>query len=94
MKGARPAELDLIRWQPGVVEGRFVEEIGNAVGISAPNQCRNRIDDQSEVILGSIDFVKGLPPKLANARDQLTIKRLVMAVLGFLYAFEHSISPA
>ena len=81
MKGARPAELDLIRCQPGVVEGRLAEEIGNAVGIGAPNQCRNRIDDQSEVILGSIDFVKGLPPKLASARDQLIIQRRVMAVL-------------
>jgi hypothetical protein len=59
----------------------LIEEIWDAVGISAPNQDRNRINDKSEVILRSRDFVRGLSPKLANARDQLTVKPSVIAIL-------------
>jgi hypothetical protein len=38
----------------------LIEEIRDAVGFGAPNQGWNRIDDQPEVVLRSLDLVESL----------------------------------
>ena len=64
MKSARPAGFGLIRCEAGVVERRLIEEIGHPVWSGAPDQRRDRVDDQSKPILGLLDFVKRLLQRL------------------------------
>src|SRR5260370_36377117 len=60
MKGARPSRFGLVQSDAGIVEGWLIEEVGHPVRPGAPDQGRDRVDDQSQAILGLFDFVKSV----------------------------------
>ena len=64
MKSARPAGFGLVQGEAGVVKGRLIEEVGNPVGSSAPDQRRDCVDDQSNAVFGLLDFVECLLQRL------------------------------
>ena len=49
----------LVLGEAGIMQSRLVKEVGNAIGSSAPDQCGDCINDQSQPIFGFLNAVKG-----------------------------------
>src|ERR1035437_3313666 len=61
MDGGLPTpSLHLLWREPGIIPPASIDEFESAVGVRAPCQRRDRIDDKSKLIFRSLDFVECL----------------------------------